>query len=67
MHRTDVDGIVSIQRGVLINTIQDDYAIKHKIALAESNKKVELENRINSIENDMSIIKGMLVEILRKI
>lgn len=66
-NKTDVDGIVSTQRGVLINTTHDDYAIKYKIALAESNRKKETEERINIIENDVSSIKDMLIEILRKI
>jgi hypothetical protein len=64
---TDVEGIVSIQRGVLINTIQDDYKIKLEIAKNDLRRKQELESRINSIENDVSSIKDMLTEILRKI
>lgn len=55
-----------IQSKAILNTDKaglDDYLMKRQIALKQQSEKVETNNRLQKLEQDMSEIKSMLMDI----
>lgn len=64
MHNTDVDGIKSAGKGILISdTPPTKYEEQHRRMLEAQRDK----ERINKLEQDMSTMMDMLQQILNKV
>ena len=68
IRKTNVEGIGFVRQGVLVNTAPtNEYAIKRDLARAKERKEKEAEERINSLETEVSDIKELLKQILQKV
>jgi hypothetical protein len=64
MHKTDVENILSVEKGILINVSKSsEYEALRGKAIEEQRQK----DRINNLEKDVSSIKSLLEQILRKV
>lgn len=68
MIKTDVKDLFQLEPGVIVNHDGDSlsaYLAKREAAKKNVDKIKQLEGQINSMSNDISQIKSMLLELLR--
>ena len=63
MIRTDVKGIMSVKKGVLINVSDDN--IRYSKELDKKLEEIKTKDRINILENKLNNIEDMLLQLIK--